>query len=96
MADNDYRLEDDDGAHEAIPCKEARDALIIAIISIFCFGIILGPVAIVKATKAKQLMRENPALTGEGKATAAIVIGIISTILSALGLIQIFVVGPGR
>ena len=90
MAENDYQLEDDAGVQESIPCKEARDALIIAIISLFCFGIILGPIAIVKANKAKQLMRENPNLTGEGKATAAIVIGIISVVLFILGLVVRF------
>ena len=59
------------------PCKEASNALTIAIIGIFCFGIILGPVAIVKASKAKKLIADDPTLTGEGKATAAMIIGIL-------------------
>lgn len=70
-----------------IPCKEADDALKYAIIGIICFGIILGPIAIVKASKAKQLMAANPNLAGGGKATAALVIGIIVTVLNIVGII---------
>jgi hypothetical protein len=58
-------------------CEEAASALKYAIIGIFCFGIILEPIAIAKGFKAKKLIAENPRLTGEGKATAAIIIGFI-------------------
>lgn len=68
-------------------CKEAGQALMYAIISIFCFGFILGPLAIIKARKAKAIIAANPGMQGEGKATAALVIGIIATILNVLGLI---------
>ena len=37
-----------------IPCKEADEALKYAIIGLFCFGIILGPMALIKATKAQK------------------------------------------
>jgi hypothetical protein len=69
------------------PCKEASEALIYAIIGIFCLGIILEPIAISKALKAKKMMAANPNLTGSGKATAALVIGIVALVLWVLGVI---------
>jgi FHA domain-containing protein len=53
-------------AEEAtIPCKEAGEALKYAIIGIFCFGIILEPIAISKALKAKKMidLRSAPKVT---------------------------------
>lgn len=70
-----------------IPCKEAGEALSFSIIGLFCFGIILEPIAISKALKAKKMMAANPRLTGSGKATAALVIGIIGLVLWVLGII---------
>ena len=58
-----------------IPCKEAGEALTMAIFSIFCFGIILAPMALVKASKARKLIAADPRLQGSGKITAAMVIG---------------------
>lgn len=72
------------------PCKEAKEALTYAIIGIFCFGIILGPVAIAKASKAKKLIEADPNLSGSGKATAATIIGIIVIVLWVLGMIARF------
>ena len=72
----------------SIPCKEANEALTLAIISLFCFGIILGPLAISKAQKAKKMIALNPKLAGSGKATAAIIIGIVSFILCALLIVS--------
>ncbi len=68
-----------------IPCKEASEALKFAIIGIFCFGIFLGPLAISKASKAKKMIEKNPQLTGSGKATAAMIIGIVVVVLWVLG-----------
>ncbi len=73
-----------------LPCKEAGEALQYAIIGIFCFGIILEPIAISKALKAKKMMEANPRLTGSGKATAALVIAIIALGLWVLGLFARF------
>jgi hypothetical protein len=73
-----------------LPCKEASNALTYAIVGIFCFGIILGPIAIVKALKAKKILETNPQLTGSGKATAALIIGIVVVILCVIGLIARF------
>jgi len=71
----------------AIPCKEAKDALIMAIVGLFCFGVILGPLAIAKAVKAKNMMRLNPRLTGSGQASAALVLGIVALVFWVLGII---------
>jgi len=69
-----------------LPCKEADEALKYAIIGIFCFGIILEPIAISKALKARKMIEANPRLTGSGKATAALVIGIVALLLWVLGV----------
>jgi hypothetical protein len=68
-------------------CKEAKDALIMAIVGLFCFGIILEPFALIKANKAKKLIDADPTLGGSGMATAATVIGVIGLVLWVLGII---------
>ena len=70
-----------------MPCKEAGEALKYAIIGIFCFGIILEPIAIFKALKAQKMIAANPRLTGSGKATAALIIGVVSLGLWVISLI---------
>ena len=70
-----------------IPCALADEALKYALIGILCFGIILGPMAIVKALKAKKEIAADPMLTGEGKANAALIIGIIVLVFWVLGLV---------
>ncbi|MGB9006062.1 MAG: DUF4190 domain-containing protein [Candidatus Aminicenantales bacterium] len=67
--------------------KEAKDALIYSIIGIFCFGIILGPIAISKASKAMNIINSDPGYTGKGKATAGLIIGIIDVVFWLLALI---------
>lgn len=69
------------------PCPEAAEALKLAIIGIFCFGIILEPMAIIKALRAKKLIAANPNLTGEGKANAALVIGCLIVLIWILGVL---------
>ncbi len=69
-----------------VPCEEANEALKYAIISIFCFGIILGPMAISKGMEARRLIRDDPDLSGSGKANAAIIIGIVVIIFWVLGM----------
>ena len=68
-------------------CAEAGEALKYAIISIFCVGIILEPIAISKALSAKRMMAANPNLTGSGKASAALAIAIIGLVLWLLTII---------
>jgi len=69
------------------PCGEANDALKLAIVGIFCFGIVLEPLALAKAIKAKQRMRGDPTLTGSGKATAAVVIACFALTLWVMGIL---------
>lgn len=69
------------------PCKEAGEALKYAIIGLFCFGIILEPIAILKAVQARRLINANPNLTGSGKATAALIIGFVGLALWVLGIV---------
>ncbi len=71
----------------SIPCKEANEALTYSIVGIFCCGIILQPIAISKALKAKKMIAMNPRLTGSGKATAGLIIGIVGLVLWILGMI---------
>lgn len=75
-------------AEEAtIPCKEAREALIYSIVGFFCCAIIIEPIAISKALKAKKMIEMNPQLSGSGQATAALIISIIGIVLFVLGLL---------
>jgi len=68
-------------------CEEATDALLYAIMSIFCFGPILGIFAISKANKAENLILENPQLQGLGKAGAAKIIAKIAITIWSFGLL---------
>ncbi len=70
-----------------IECPEAGEALKYALIGLFCFGIILEPLAISKALKAKKMMAANPNLSGSGKATAGLVVGIVGLVLWVLFVI---------
>lgn len=79
-----------------IPCKEANEALTYSIVGIFCFGIILEPIAISKALKARKMMQLNPRLSGSGKATAALIIGIVALVLWIIGMIGRFSRWSGR
>ena len=73
---------------EALPmeCPQANTALKYAIVGLFCFGVILGPLAIKNALDAKKLIALRPGMTGDGKATAALVIGIIDVLLFVVGM----------
>lgn len=69
------------------PCLLAGEALKYAIIGVFIFGIVLGPMAISKGLAAKKLISANPTMSGGGKATAAIIIGAASLGFWVLGLV---------
>jgi len=73
-----------------MPCKEANEALKYAIVGLFCFGIILEPIALVKASKAKKMIAMNPRLTGSGKVTATYIIASIGLVMWVLGLVVRF------
>jgi hypothetical protein len=69
-----------------VPCEEASKALKYALIGLICFGVILGPMAISSALAAKKRFKEDPNLTGEGKATAAMIIGILDFAFWIIGI----------
>ena len=58
-------------------CSDAGTALTLAIVGIFCAGIILHPIALYLAISAHRKIARHPQLTGSGKATAALVISVI-------------------
>ena len=60
---------------------------LLLLIGIFCLGIILEPIAISKALKAKKMIAMNPQLIGSGKATAALIIACVALLLWVLGII---------
>jgi hypothetical protein len=67
----------------------ATEALIMAIVGIFCCQIIFGPLALKKASEAQQEIDLNPEyVEGEGIVVAAKVIGVIDIILFVLGIIM--------
>jgi hypothetical protein len=72
---------------------EAKSAMTSALIGMFCFGFILGPVAIGKAWGARKAIAADPSMLGWGRTTATIVIAIIVTALSVWGLINRFSAG---
>jgi predicted RNA-binding Zn-ribbon protein involved in translation (DUF1610 family) len=68
---------------------EAKEALRYAIIGIFCFGFILGPLAIIRGTSAKKTIAQNPRLEGEGIATAAQIIGGIEVLFAIAYIVSL-------
>jgi hypothetical protein len=70
----------------------AKDALIYAIVGIFCCQIVLGVLAVYRANTASKQIKAHPELlSGQGMATAAFVIGIIDLIMFVFGMISNFV-----
>lgn len=69
-----------------VPCQEATEALQIAIASLILFviGVILGPIAIRKAIEAKRWIAASPYFTGATQANIALVLGVLSTVISLL------------
>ena len=69
--------------------KAANTALTCAIIGTFCFGIILGPVAINKAKKAKTVLHPGDPLYGN--ANAGEIIGWVDIALMVIQVLYFFV-----
>jgi len=65
----------------------AESALSYALLGLILCGVVLGPLAIAKANQAREAMRNDPTLTGEGLATAGTVIGIVDLLAWAALLI---------
>ena len=73
--------------------EDAKNALILSIIGIFCFGFILGFIAYKKADNALEIINlYQVAEDKRGIATVARTLGIIDIVLWALGLVARFTV----
>lgn len=69
-------------------CSDAKSALGLAFLGILCFGIVLGPVAMAKASRARKQIEANPALGGKGWADAATVVGAVVLVFFVLGVLS--------
>jgi hypothetical protein len=75
----------------AVVASEAKTALILAILGVFCFGFIFGFLAYRKANEAIETIDiYDVAHEKRGMATAAKILGIIDIVLWALGLVLRF------
>ncbi len=69
--------------------QDARTALWLAMLGLFCWlGLILGPVAMVKASKARRQIAADPAMGGTGWANAATVVGAVVLLLGVLNIVM--------
>jgi hypothetical protein len=88
MSNYGYQGPPPQGPQYQTNAPNATTAMVLGIIGIFCFGIILGPIAIVLGTNAlKEIERSGGAYGGEGQARAGQILGVIATVLSVLGII---------
>jgi len=56
-------------------------SMITGIISLFCCGVVLGPVAIVLSNQAKSEIADSRGMqTGEGMAKAGLILGIVGIV----------------
>jgi hypothetical protein len=66
----------------------AVQSLVCGLIGLVFCQIILGPVAIAKASAAKKAMASDPTLGGDGLATAGMVLGIVDLVVFVLYLMH--------
>lgn len=66
---------------------EARNALLLAMVGLFCCAL-LQPMALGQAAEARRLLAADPSLEGEGMATAARIIAIAGMILWGLAIVS--------
>jgi hypothetical protein len=64
----------------------AVQSLVYGIVGLVFCQIILGPIAISKASSARRAMAADPTLGGEGLATAGMVMGVIDLIVFVIVL----------
>jgi hypothetical protein len=76
ILDRGTRLEKGQYPQATYENPTADKALKYALIGLVCFGVILEPIAIHRALKAKREIAADPSQTGEGKANAALAIAI--------------------
>jgi hypothetical protein len=66
-------------------------SLILGIAGFFVFPVVPSILAIVFGLKAREELRRNPAVGGEGLATAGIVLGWVGIALTAIGLLFLLI-----
>ena len=72
----------------AQPHPRGTLVLVLGIVGIFCFGIILGPIAAIMGKNALEEIDANPgAYTNRGQVLAGMVLGIVAIVLWVVGLI---------
>ena len=78
----------------------ATSILVMGILSFFCFGVILGPIAYIQGTKALQTLDTYGDPTNErGKVAAGRICGLIGGILAVIVIVTriiMFVVSAGH
>jgi Domain of unknown function (DUF4190) len=76
------------GGAYAQPHPRGTTVLVLGILSFFCFGIILGPIAAIMGKNALDEIDANPqAYTNRGQVLAGMICGIIGFVLSVIWLI---------
>lgn len=72
----------------AQPHPRGTTVLVLGIVSLFCFGIVLGPIAAVMGKNALAEIDANPsAYTNRTQVLVGMVLGIIAAVLWVIGLI---------
>ena len=67
---------------------DGTTVLVLGIVSIFCFGIVLGPIAAIMGRNAVKEIDANPsAYTNRGQVQAGMILGIIAIVLWVVGLV---------
>jgi hypothetical protein len=76
----------------------ATRVLVMAIVSLVCCGLVLGPVSAIKASGILKQMDAMPTVnwTNRGTVDAARIIGIIATVLAILGLALLIATSGSR
>jgi uncharacterized membrane protein YfcA len=61
-------------------------SLVFGILGLIIFAFVFGPLAIWQASKARKAIQEAPELGGGGRATAGLVLGILSIVFWVIGI----------
>jgi hypothetical protein len=67
--------------------SKAKTAMVCGLVGLLCFGIILGPVALITGVKAKTALQRLAVEEGQGMATAGIVLGSIDIVLALFWIV---------
>jgi hypothetical protein len=67
-------------------------SLVLGVTGLFVFPIVLSLLAVIFAGKAREEMRANPGVSGEGLATAGLVLGWVGLVIGAIGVLALLFV----